>query len=246
MLDIKQLQGGKWLTEIGYPHYFLKPNGFYYNTITEKWKYPYRPYGEIVLWDMSGTTRTRFTDRKLISFIFESPRQVCPDGLWSNLGHLGFSKYEITWDGAVYSLIYCKYLIGSQSFDGYQRVCMVNDYGHSRTEVVSRLVALTFIPNSENKPEVNHIDGNKLNNKMTNLEWVYGWENVQHALENNLRYRALSDQTIHEICRRLERGDRVMNITRALDVSKHAVLGIKSGCHARISSQYSIPKNKHF
>lgn len=246
MLDINQLQGGKWLTEIGYPHYFLKPDGSYYNAVTDQWRYPYKPYGEIVLWDISGTNRERFTDRKLISFIFESPRQVCPGGMWMNLGHLGFSNYEITWDGSVYSLVYCKYLVGNISFDGYQRVCIINDIGQQRTEVVSRLVALTFIPNPENKPEVNHIDGNKLNNRITNLEWVYGWENVQHALENNLRPRALADQTIHEICRRLERGDRVKDIMKALGVPKHAVLGIKSGCHARISSNYNIPKNKHF
>ena len=238
--------GGKWLTELGYPHYLLLPNGNYYNAVTGEWKRPYRPYGEIVLWNIDRTEKERFTDRKLVSFIFESPRQVCLDGMWANLKHLGFSNYEVTWDGFVYSLIYCKYLEGNLSFDGYYRVVMVDDNGKQHTEIVSRLVAKTFIPNPENKPEVNHIDGNKLNNRTTNLEWVYGWENVAHALKNNLRKSVLSDDQIHEICSRLERGDKVMQICRDMGLEKHSVLDIKSGCHARISKQYNFQRNKHF
>ena len=55
----------------------------------------------------------------------------------------------------------------------------------SRSVKVHRLVAETFIPNHENKPEVNHKDSNRQNNKASNLEWVTHKENMDHALENS-------------------------------------------------------------
>ena len=64
----------------------------------------------------------------------------------------------------------------------YRRVSI-----NGKNIMVHRLVAKAFIPNPENKPQVNHIDGNKENNHVSNLEWVTGSENVLHAMDIGLR-----------------------------------------------------------
>lgn len=62
----------------------------------------------------------------------------------------------------------------------YKKVNM-NQNGKRVTKKIHRLVAESFIPNPLNKPQVNHIDGNKENNQVKNLEWVTASENISHS-----------------------------------------------------------------
>ena len=72
------------------------------------------------------------------------------------------------------------------STSGYYSVMLYKDGTH-KTFYVHRLAALSFIPNPDNKPQVNHKDGNKLNNTLENLEWVTISENQKHAISHGLR-----------------------------------------------------------
>lgn len=76
--------------------------------------------------------------------------------------------------------------------NGYLYVSLSNN-GDIKYFLVHRLVALSFIPNPDNKPEVNHIDGNKLNNNDWNLEWNTGSENMIHAVRNGLTQKSLGE-----------------------------------------------------
>ena len=77
---------------------------------------------------------------------------------------------------------------------GYKQVFLGKGDNKHATIRVHRLVALAFIPNPENKPQVNHIDCNKLNNNVDNLEWVTNSENHKHKCEHELNITPSGEQ----------------------------------------------------
>ena len=72
-------------------------------------------------------------------------------------------------------------------FHGYEHVTLLK-HGKGTKMRVHRIVAQAFIPNPLNKPQINHIDGNKLNNCISNLEWATSQENILHAFNMGLNH----------------------------------------------------------
>ena len=107
--------------------------------------------------------------------------------IWKSIK--GFrGKYKVSNRGRVARITKAKSLRclkGKLNNKGYLRVGLVKNHKlHSFR--VHRLVGLAFIPNPLNKPQINHKDGNKLNNRVDNLEWVTNEENYEHAIKHNL------------------------------------------------------------
>lgn len=107
----------------------------------------------------------------------------------------GFPNHVITTDGRIIVLSYedlngrvrkTKEVKQHLNNDGYPSV-RITHKGNIRTTRVHRLVAETFIPNQENRETVNHIDGDKTNNHVSNLEWATRDEQMQHAYKLGLK-----------------------------------------------------------
>ena len=94
--------------------------------------------------------------------------------------------YAVTECGKVYSKRYDKFLRHGEWVDRYRTVVLTVNY-ISKCISVHRLVAIAYIDNPGNKPQVNHIDGDKLNNHASNLEWCTNKENSAHAFKLGLR-----------------------------------------------------------
>jgi hypothetical protein len=104
----------------------------------------------------------------------------------------------------------------------------VRQSGVSRSFRVHRLVAAAFIPNPDNKPQVNHIDGDKLNNCVSNLEWCSNRENVVHAFASGLVNRdtfvssKLTFDIADEMRSRNEKGQSIVSLAKEYNVSYSA------------------------
>ena len=103
----------------------------------------------------------------------------------SSLGRVR-TKQKIRWNSKCFANRRVRYLNLRVHPWGYIYVGLTKNKTQTRF-AVHRLVACAFSPNPENKPFVNHIDGNKTNNNANNLEWVTRSENAKHAFRIGLQ-----------------------------------------------------------
>jgi len=154
-------------------------------------------------------------------------------------------RYLISDMSNIYSIRSQKEMGYFISVHGY-RIATIRDGKETKKRPVHRLVAKTFIENTENKPCVNHKDGNKENNRVDNLEWVTHSENSIHAFETGLResprgnehwtrrnptnaYKKLSDEKIIEIEELLKEDKTQKEIAQKYNIDQALVSRIKHG-----------------
>ena len=167
------------------------------------------------------------------------------------------TQYQVDKNGNVKGK-FGKILKPNTATKGYQMVKLYLDDGSKFNAAVHRLVAEAFIPNPDNKPEVNHKNihnlspaENKKDNCVENLEWVTGSENVKHAFRNKLReakygenhpMSKFEDDIIHSICKLYVQGYKPKDIRKQLNIQNKEIINrvLKGKTRLRISSQYGI------
>lgn len=95
--------------------------------------------------------------------------------------------YKVTEDGRVWNVRKQRFVAQTNNGNGRLKVELWKN-GKRKNIKVHKVVALAFIPNPHDKPQVNHLDGDKLNNHASNLEWATAQENTYHAIEMELMW----------------------------------------------------------
>lgn len=147
---------------------------------------------------------------------------------------IGFEKYEINSKGLIRDIKTKKNKCTYVNRKGYVEVrvkcAKVDPTRRYLSHRVHRLVALVFIENPFNLEEVNHIDGNKTNNDIANLEWVSHKRNMEHAKENKLlastvgscNSRAiLNESIVNEICIDFSKNFSVSDVMSKYKITKN-------------------------
>jgi len=98
-----------------------------------------------------------------------------------------YKNYKINKKGDIYSILKHKQLKPYLNESGYYSYYLIDDEGKNGHIPTHRLIAFTFIDNPENKPHVNHKNGNKNDNSIENLEWCTNQENIIHSYQTKLR-----------------------------------------------------------
>lgn len=126
-----------------------------------------------------------------------------------------YPGYKITRNGQVWSEK-SKRFLKLRSDRGYLRIYIYGLNGIRRNVRIHRLVAETYLPNPNNLKTVNHIDGNKSNNDVSNLEWLSHKDNMKHAYDEGLIIRHVGKETkLTRRVRHIDTGREYVSIREA-------------------------------
>ena len=112
----------------------------------------------------------------------------------------GYPYYQISNLGRVWNAKTQRYLKASKMGNGYYQINLVAMNGKRKKELIHRLVAITFIPNPDKLPEVEHKDRNRANNNVENLCWVNRSTNCRNTSQNRMVRVYKNGEFIKECC----------------------------------------------
>ena len=149
----------------------------------------------------------------------------------------GYSHYRIYKNGRIYSEFINRYITPTEDSSHYLQNTLVDDNGNRKTIKTHRLVAIAFLPNPENLPDVNHKDFNRRNNNVENLEWCTEKYNTQYTSKYNLdpnkesymKLSPLTEEHVLLIPTLLNYGFSVKLISRLYRVGHITIRNIVSG-----------------
>ena len=169
--------------------------------------------------------------------------------------------YEVSETGEVKSLK--KLMVNQPNGEGYWRDEIIlsktkTTTGYWKVELyknkkrkskkVHRLVAKAFIPNPKNKPQINHIDGNPLNNNVENLEWCTSRENIIHSIETGLRQiKQLNQNEVKKLY--IEEEKSLREVADCFDVSVSRIkrelekMNVETRTISKALMKYNLTKN---
>lgn len=190
-----------------------------------------------------------------------------------NLKDQNFSGYVAFKNGEIYSLKTNRYLSGWIEVGGYRAYALTDDSGKVNQVKGHRVIAEAFLTNPDPLvfTQVNHKDGDKVNNHVTNLEWCTPQMNSQHSIENKLRpptfyhedtklpseddvrhdwtkplsYLDVTEEDVHQACELMQQGYRVCDVSAMLVMDRRFIQSLRDNQKAafvHITSKYDFSK----
>lgn len=175
--------------------------------------------------------------------------------IWKNIK--GFRElYQISNLGRVRRIDNKKILKPLNLSNGYKGVRLYKNKKEATTKKIHRMVAEYFISNPLNLPQVNHIDGNKSNNKVNNLEWCSNEYNMNHAVMSNLIKKGeernsskCTEKSLLLLQNLIDYGFTIKQLSIIYLISKNAMKEIIRGNsykHLNLNIKYNNPPEKRF
>ena len=144
--------------------------------------------------------------------------------VWANI--IGYPTYQVSNQGQVRNITTGRILKPREHSEGYRNVYIKDLYGKYSNQYIHRLVATYFVMSHPNRDEVDHINGDKTDNRADNLRWVTRSENSKNFCRKNRRGHKMKTLTIlqqKQIEYFISQGESNVQISKRLDIPRQTI-----------------------